>query len=537
MADKVRVTVKEKILIHLLSYSKFKDEFEVPQKVTQDGMAKVVGVRRSHIASALKDLKTSEFVEEKKTRIEESERRKNAYFLTHLGEIEGRRIKEAISEKNIQIADEEGNLKEVAISEVPTVLEKKMNLLEILSCVSSDGIFQEKEEEKKEPENAVLCPFCGNVNYNFELNSVTLEDGGTGILIPCTSCGLEFLAAEKMEEKEEVAVNFEPIPIPQEEPRRFHLPTGNPLLVTLGLFFMMASFVLALLVGLSQVPDELCLLAPGGFIISLILLYSGLANVKHLEALSRRILFVIGTIFIIFIAIFVSLILGAEFELQDVGIIASVVLPAFFVFAFGKPISSKIRSELSLSLGVFLVLFGVFLAAFYELFSYSVWYSPFWVIAGSILLFTSYEVHKLSRILVIRSACTGAGAFAAIFCLVALNSWYSDLVIFKIISILLWFVFALFLVALRFVSITRFEHILTALRASLFSGIGLLFALVGIILALNERLMEAGVEFFLGIPIIWYGLMDCKKLTPLQLVLIIYILVIEVFSVLSFVLT
>jgi hypothetical protein len=93
------------------------------------------------------------------------------------------------------------------------------------------------------------------------------------------------------------------------------------------------------------------------------------------------------------------------------------------------------------------------------------------------------------------------------------------------------------LIVLRFVSITSFETILTALRASLFSGIGLLFALVGIILGLNGRFMEAGVEFFLGIPIIWYGLLDCKKLTPLQVVLIIYILTIEVFSVLSFVLT
>jgi DNA-directed RNA polymerase subunit M/transcription elongation factor TFIIS len=537
MADKVRVTVKEKILIHLLSFSKFKDEFEVPQKVTQDGMAKVVGVRRSHIASALKDLKTSELVEEKKTRIEGSERRKNAYFLTHLGEIEGRRIKEAISEKIIQITDEEGNLKEIAISEVPKVLEKKMSLLEILSCVSPKGIFQEKEEEKKEPENAVICPFCNNVNFNFDLNQVQMADGATGILIACMSCGLEFLASEKKEEKEEIAVNFEPIPIPQEVPRRFHLPTGNPLLVTLGLFFMMGSFVLALLVGLSQVPDEFCLMAPAGFIISLVVLYVGLANVRHLEAVSRRILFVIGVIFIIFISIFVSLILGAEFELQDVGIIATVVLPAFFVFAFGKPISSKIRSELSLSLGVFFVLFGIFLSVFSDLFSYSFWYSPFWVIAGSILLFTSYEVHKLSRILVIRSVCLGVGAFAAIFCLVGLNSWYSDLGLYKIVSILLWFVFSLFLVALRFVSITSFEHTLTALRASLFSGIGLLFALVGIILALNERFMEAGVEFFLGIPIIWYGLLDGRNLTPLQLAVIIYILAIEVFSVLSFVLT
>ena len=103
-----------------------------------------------------------------------------------------------------------------------------------------------------------------------------------------------------------------------------------------------------------------------GFILSLVVLYIGLKDVRHLEAISRRLLIITGTIFVTFIAVFVSYIMGAEFDLEQVGIMVSVILPAFFVFAFGKPLSANLRSELSLSLGTFLVLFGVFLSIFYH---------------------------------------------------------------------------------------------------------------------------------------------------------------------------
>jgi DNA-directed RNA polymerase subunit M/transcription elongation factor TFIIS len=537
MADKVRVTVKEKILIHLFGFSKFKDEFEVPQKVTQDGMAKVIGVRRSHIASALKDLKFSEFVEEKKTRIEGNERRKNAYFLTPLGEAEAIRIKESVLDKKVKIRLEDGSLKDVKISKVSEEIGKRLGLMEILSGITPDGEFKEKEEEKREPERSVLCPFCSHTNFNFELKEVQLNENEKAILVACLFCGNEFLATEKTPTGEEEGLIYEHVPFAVEQPPPPPIPTGNPFLVSLGLFFMMGSFILALLVSLSDLPNELCLLSPLGFILSLILLYMGLKDVRHLEAISRRILIITGSIFVVFIAIFVSLVSGAEFELEQVGIMLSVILPAFGLFVFGKPLSENLRSELSLSLGVFLVLFGVFLSTFSDLFNWSMWYSPFWVIAGVVLIFVSYEIHRLDSLLVIRSVCVGAGAFSGIFCLVILSSWYSDLGIFKIISLLLWLVFSIILIAIRFLAFSTFEEFLAALKTSFITGLGLLFALIGIILALNGRLMEAGIEFFIGIPIMWYGLLDIRSLANSKIGIMLYVLAAEVFSVISFVFT
>ncbi len=535
MADKVRVTVKEKILIHLFSYSKFRDDFEVPGKVTQDGMAKVIGVRRSHIASALKDLKASDFVEERKTRIEGNDRRKNAYFLTPQGEIESVKIKEAVLEKEVKITLDDGSTKDVKISEVGKHIDKKMGLMEILSCISSDGEFSEKEEEKAEPEKTVICPFCAHTNFNFEMNEVQISETEKGELVACMFCGMEFVARDKKDPED--PGTFVALPPPPQVPQFIPPPRGKPFLVTLGLFFMMGSFILALLVGLAEIPSEFCLLAPLGFIISLIIIYIGLKDVKHLDAMSRRLLVLTGTVFVTFVALFVALTLGAEFDLDRAGTLALVVFPAFGVFAFGKPLSSNLRSELSLSLGVFLILFGVFLSVFSDLFQWSMWFSPFWVIAGSTLVYVSYEVHKLDNLLITRSICVGAGAFCAIFCIIFLNAQEADLGVYRVIGILLWFILCAFLVFLRFLPLDVFREMLHALKTSLLAGIGVLFILIAIILGIRGRFMEAGVEFFLGIPIIWYGFQDTRRFGYTKIGLILYVMVSEIIAVLAFLMT
>ncbi len=87
----------------------------------------------------------------------------------------------------------------------------------------------------------------------------------------------------------------------------------------------------------------------------------------------------------------------------------------------------------------------------------------------------------------------------------------------------------------RFLEKDSYEKWFQVLRSTLLSGIGVLFILVGILLALNGRYMEFGVEFFIGVPILWYGLMDVKEYESLQIGLIAFVIFSEIVSVLSFV--
>jgi DNA-binding PadR family transcriptional regulator len=544
MAEKFRVTVKEKILLHLLGYTRHKDEYEVPPQVTQDGMAKIVGVRRSHIASALKDLKEQAFVEEVKSRIEGQERRKNAYFLTHEGQAECLSLKENILHKKVTFKPQEGPITEMEIIEINKHIPEKLPLVEILGHISVQGVFQLIPEEKVPGlvvESSVVCPFCGQNNINPGLTEINMAGGFTALSAACTFCGNGFLAEditppEEKEKKIYRALYIPPEIKPQVEKPPSRLPGGDAFLVSFGLFFMLASFSLLLLSGFGFVPNQLCFIVPFGILISLVMLYEGLRNVRQLNEMTRRMLIVTGAVFAAFIAFIAGAIMGADYNGEEVGTMALVVFPAFAVFIFGKPLARDLRSELSLSLGVFLILFGSFLTAFYELFSWSAATSPFWVIVGAVMIYTSYEIEKLERTYLIRALCAGTGAFCAVFCAVILVAGYDSLGTFRIVGISLWLLVGILLVYTRFMDKERAESVFFAVKNALIAGLGVLFVLAGVVLALNDKLMVSVVEFFIGLPIIWYGLQDAREFSKFELGVVLFILFSEVVAALSFIL-
>ncbi|UCF08172.1 MAG: hypothetical protein JSW28_00320 [Thermoplasmata archaeon] len=543
MADKIRVTVKEKILLHLLYYSKYREEFEVPAQITQEGMAEAIGVRRSHIASALKDLKGAEFVEESKARIKGHERRKNAYFLTHEGQAEAFSLKEGILDKKITLKKEDGSLEEIPIADVNKHLGQTISILEILKRISEDGIFDAKgeEEEPERPEppviaNVLVCPFCRQANMNLELKRIQLNDGNFAFSASCLYCRNGFLA-EELPVHEGGERSFRPIFVPPEIiPALPRFPGGDAMAVSLGLFFMLASFAVFLAAVFNFVPGQACFLMPFGLLISLVLLYQGLRNVTLLSEIARRIVIITGAAFAGFIALIFGLVFGADYDAEQAVTMALVVFPAFAVFIFAKPLSRDLRSELSLSLGIFLILFGAFLTAFHELLSWSAVFSPFWVIAGAVMIFTSYEIEKLERVYIIRGLCAGSGAFAAVFCALVLASGFDSLGLFKILGISLWLCVGILLVYTRFMEEGTCEDVFDALKSAFIAGLGTLFALAGVVLAVNGRLMVSVVEFFIGLPIIWYGLGNAKDYSSMQLAIIAFVLVSEVAAALSFIL-
>ncbi|UCE74438.1 MAG: hypothetical protein JSV56_01690 [Methanomassiliicoccales archaeon] len=544
MADKIRVTVKEKILIHLQNYTKLREEYEVPVQTSQEGMAQAVGVRRSHIASALKDLKAQELVEEQKARIKGHERRKNAYFLTFQGEAEATRLKQGVMEKSIKLRSEDGTLKEVKISDLREHIEERLTILEVLNGLTEDGILDlkvEKEEEK--PERTVVCPYCGLMNANFDLNPVQLEGGVSGYFVSCMFCGYNFNCVESAPGEAEVPRVYQPfLQPPVWPPEQYYPPPPtptrreNPRTIGLALFFLLGSFILLLGTSLGLLPETLCFVLPLGLIISVILIIAGLNGIRGLSPLSRRIMIVFGTVFISFIVYFMEYIIEVEYDSEHVLMMFLVLLPAFGFFIFGKPLAKDLRSELSLSLGVFLVLFGGLSLAFYSLFSTSPWLAPFWVIAGATMSLMSFEIERLDNTRIMRAVSVGVGAFVAIFCLVVLISYYSDLGILKCVIFVLWLFVGASLVIMRFVDEETCEKMLSALRSAMLLGLGVLFILVGFLLAVNGRYMECAIELFIGVPIIWYGLGNVKEFERSQLGQVIFIIASEIFSVFVFIL-
>ena len=79
------VTVKDRILLHLLDYWGQIQRAEWPVSLTQDGIAGVVGISRSHVAVTLPDLIEEDMVETSTQRVEGRPRRVKVYSLTFKG--------------------------------------------------------------------------------------------------------------------------------------------------------------------------------------------------------------------------------------------------------------------------------------------------------------------------------------------------------------------------------------------------------------------------------------------------------------------
>lgn len=85
MSGPMRVTMNQRVLVHLLGYVRAAELGAVPPGVTQQGIADALGVRRSHVTIALQALHRRSLVEDRIARVVGEVRKKKAYALTPLG--------------------------------------------------------------------------------------------------------------------------------------------------------------------------------------------------------------------------------------------------------------------------------------------------------------------------------------------------------------------------------------------------------------------------------------------------------------------
>lgn len=97
--SKSRVKGVEKLLLHLYKHNRFRDMFEVPPALTQEGIAKEIGIAQQNVSTFVRKLETEGLIDGKTSHIQGMNRRKKAYFLTEAGIIEARAL-----EKRLQLS-------------------------------------------------------------------------------------------------------------------------------------------------------------------------------------------------------------------------------------------------------------------------------------------------------------------------------------------------------------------------------------------------------------------------------------------------
>jgi len=135
-AGRVRVTVNQKILVHLLDYARAGDRSDAPRETTQQGIADVLHARRSHVTLALNALEERGLVESRTTRIVAGTRRKKAYDLTPYGYARARETRALLESLPVHLLDDGA---EIALSRVAERLGRPVSLRDLLPHLRPDG--------------------------------------------------------------------------------------------------------------------------------------------------------------------------------------------------------------------------------------------------------------------------------------------------------------------------------------------------------------------------------------------------------------
>ncbi len=619
-----RVTVNQKILVHLLEFVRFQEKPEVPRELTQQGIAEVVNARRSHVSLALSTLKERGLVEERTTRVIDEVRRKKAYSLTSKGYEMSKKLVGDFMSRMVRVEDSKG-VKEVRIENLQEVVGDKYYLVDVLCCINREGTLdvaaltgQEAEQppppEPKEAEAPVagseepsgmpmttapqaretrraraFCPACqGTVEFPY-------EDEGPMTVI-CGYCGSTFRSAvgtPTFEDVESVdrpeTYNVGQRPLVQDKSK-----AGFNVLVTA----MFLSWTASVLMFLAPISSLFCLaniaaipfvIIALGFIkdqeasvmliISLVclilviplltMIWSGLiasslqfiatslliATVVHLRAKPRTKLasgaaFAAAAALLPFIQwwtvlVGVGLLIGAGVlfglsipkldrksssdrdAMAVYGIITglSIVTYLHWVFfprwdwwaigrawllcatlyafvLFAKPIAPKLRSEVTVVVGVFLMSLASCIAIGPWLIDWGADVAAYTLVLAAGSVYLANKVHKIEGTWPL--ACLGIGLFIVMYSVLTLALSWGTISVQWRAALVLWAAAGFALCAARFAPEVVMH--LASLRAGVISAMGAAMVLAGLYMLIIGLRIEGAVETVLGVPLLGYAL-------------------------------
>jgi hypothetical protein len=143
----IKLTVNERILLHLRRYYTSQKDVEAPQSVTQKGIADSIDIRVTHVPRSVRKLDEEGLIYESVMHIEGLEKRRKAYFLTEKGMYQANDIKRNLEERKVPFRDSQGNVKKIKISEIKDFTGLHLDVLDLLIILDNDGILSLKSME------------------------------------------------------------------------------------------------------------------------------------------------------------------------------------------------------------------------------------------------------------------------------------------------------------------------------------------------------------------------------------------------------
>ena len=134
----MRVTAKERILLHLLEFAGYADAVEVPASMTQEGIAQAVWILVPHVTQYVRPLIREGLARERIAHIQGGRRRRKVYDLTEAGRFAAIRLRNALKAEMVRSRDANG-VRDATVAEV-LASAPGISLLEVVRRSVQSGV-------------------------------------------------------------------------------------------------------------------------------------------------------------------------------------------------------------------------------------------------------------------------------------------------------------------------------------------------------------------------------------------------------------
>lgn len=141
MVSNAKPGVQERILLHLLDYSDYKNSVEVPFSLSQMGIANAVAIARSNVPRAIAGLKDQGLLIERQAHVKGVSRKRKAYFLTDAGMNVAEETWNELRSFPLRCILEDGQISNTNLGEINTILPFSMRSVDIIRYLDENCIL------------------------------------------------------------------------------------------------------------------------------------------------------------------------------------------------------------------------------------------------------------------------------------------------------------------------------------------------------------------------------------------------------------
>ncbi|UCE90995.1 MAG: winged helix-turn-helix transcriptional regulator [Methanobacteriota archaeon] len=186
---------KEKVLLQLGEHRTEPDDAPLPFEITQKGLADYLGLRRSHVASALQNLVREGRVTVHKGHIEGEDRRQNAYFLTEEGARKADEIRVGFVGRSVMYEGEDG-AENRKIADI--VASRGVPLSSVILQLDKGGVVRDEINILSESTSRLIPVFCPTCQKRMEVENTYRDDQ---VAFDCPGCGRPYKISPVLENR------------------------------------------------------------------------------------------------------------------------------------------------------------------------------------------------------------------------------------------------------------------------------------------------------------------------------------------------